>query len=340
VKVSKLDIALAAGAVALDVSAVLRESADASPLSVALVAASGAALLARRHAPLLVLAVVLTAQLIALALGDRPFGAAAAICVFTLAEAGEFTRPAIAGYAATGLITVAFDLDSTSLLAGSAILGVALHTQRETWARRDEIGERAAERERTRIARELHDIVAHSVSVMLVGVRGARDVIATEPAVAYETLGRVEASAERSLAELRRSLDVLRDPDASVALAPQPSLRDLEALFADAGLPVHLHSSGTLRDLPEGLELSVYRLIQEALTNVRKHANASCADVHVDFGDDTLRVTVLDDGAGDQGGAGQGLVGMRERVAMLGGELETGSRPEGGYRVAATLPIP
>jgi signal transduction histidine kinase len=340
VKLRKFDVALAAGAAALDVSALLREPAAVSPLSVAVVAASCAALLARRRFPLVVLAVALAAQVVALALGDRPFGAAVAVSVFTLAERGSFSPPVVAAWAAAGLITFAFDLESTSLIAVAVITGFTLHTQRETWAQRDEIEERAALRERTAIARELHDIVAHSVSVMLVGVRGARDVIATEPQVAYATLGRVEASAERSLAELRRSLDVLRDPAHSVALAPQPSLRDLEPLFADAGLPVRLHASGALRDLPDGLELSVYRLVQEALTNVRKHANASRADVFLRFGEDTLGVEIVDDGVGDTGGDGQGLVGMRERVAMLGGELEHGSRPDGGYRVAATLPIP
>ena len=229
VKVRKLDVVLAAGAAALDVSALLRESAAVSPLSVAVVAASCAALLARRRFPLAVLAVALAAQVVALALGDRPFGAAVAVSVFTLAERGSFSPPVVAAWAAAGLLTFAFDLESTSLIAVAVITGFTLHTQRETWAQRDEIEERAALRERTAIARELHDIVAHSVSVMLVGVRGARDVIATEPDGGLRDARRASRPAPSAAwPSCGARSTCCATPPTRVALAPQPSLRDLE----------------------------------------------------------------------------------------------------------------
>jgi signal transduction histidine kinase len=173
---------------------------------------------------------------------------------------------------------------------------------------------------------------------MLVGVRGARDVLRTSPDVADDTLARVETSGEQSLSELRRVLDVLRDPDVAADIRPQPSLEQLDELVAEAGVQARLEIAGERRSLPEGVELSAYRIVQEALTNVRKHANASEVIVRLTYGR-TLRIDVLDDGAGDRGGAGRGLAGMRERVALLGGELVTESRSGRGFQVIATLPI-
>jgi signal transduction histidine kinase len=203
----------------------------------------------------------------------------------------------------------------------------------------------AAHEERASIARELHDIVAHSVSVMLVGVRGARDVLRSEPDVADATLAKVETSAEQSLAELRRILALLRERASAAESRPQPSLDELDDLIAeyrDAGLQVTLERTGDQRPLPEGFELSVYRIVQEALTNVLKHARANGVVVTLAFGDSRLDLEVIDDGAPLGDGAlvpGHGLVGMRERVALLGGELETGRRPGGGFRIAARLPV-
>jgi signal transduction histidine kinase len=217
----------------------------------------------------------------------------------------------------------------------------AAYVERE----REQLARIAAHEERASIARELHDIVAHSVSVMLVGVRGARDVLRTSPDVADETLAHVETSGEQSLAELRRILALLREPERTAESRPQPSLAELDALvaaFRDAGMPVRLETVGERQRLPDGVELSVYRIVQEALTNVLKHSHPTQVSVTLAFRDQGLEVEVVDDGlpVGDGAAAtGHGIVGMRERVALLGGELETGRRAGGGFRVVARLPV-
>jgi signal transduction histidine kinase len=210
---------------------------------------------------------------------------------------------------------------------------------------REQLARIAVHQERASIARELHDIVAHSVSVMLVGVRGARDVLRTSPEAADDTLARVERSGEQSLVELRRILALLREPERTAESRPQPSLAELNDLvtsYREAGLPVRLEVVGEPVPLPGGVELSVYRLVQEALTNTLKHSNPSNVTVTLAFRDSRLELEVVDDGSPTTPAAtttGQGIVGMRERVALLGGELETGERAGGGFRVAAQLPI-
>jgi signal transduction histidine kinase len=221
---------------------------------------------------------------------------------------------------------------------------------------REQLARIAVHEERLSIARELHDIVAHSVSVMLVGVRGARDVLRTSPDVADDTLARVETSGEQSLAELRRILALLRAPEHGPESRPQPSLAELDELVADyraAGLPVRFEMTGEPQPLPGGVELSVYRIIEEALTNALKHSHPTRVTVTLAFRGPRLELEVVDDGttaapdaAAERGadertprGTGHGLVGMRERVAVLGGELETGHRVGGGFRVAARLPV-
>jgi signal transduction histidine kinase len=180
---------------------------------------------------------------------------------------------------------------------------------------------------------------------MLVGVRGARDALRADPGAAEETLARVEASGERSVAELRRILALLRDPGAATDVRPQPSLAEVAALVDEhraAGLPVHLQVRGARAALPDGVELSAYRIVQEALTNARRHAAPSRVTVTLTFRGAALDVEVEDDGGpadGSAGGPGHGLVGMRERVALLGGELDVGPRAAGGFRVAARLPV-
>jgi signal transduction histidine kinase len=216
----------------------------------------------------------------------------------------------------------------------------AAHAERE----REQLARIAVHEERASIARELHDIVAHSVSVMLVGVRGARDVLRTSPDVADDTLARVETSGEQSLVELRRVLALLREPAHGPESRPQPSLAQLDQLVADyrdAGLPVRLEVTGERKPLPGGVELSVYRIVQEALTNALKHARPSRVIVTLAFRRSALELEVINDGTGTGNGPaapGHGIVGMRERVTLLGGELETGPRARGGYRVAARLP--
>jgi signal transduction histidine kinase len=198
--------------------------------------------------------------------------------------------------------------------------------------------------ERARIARELHDVVAHGVAMMVVQAEGARKIMRRAPDQAEEALRTVSAAGSEALGELRHLLGVLADDTKRSQLEPAPGLADLAALVRRveaAGLLVELHLDGEVRPLARGLELTAYRIVQEALTNVLKHAAASRAVVRLLFADDSLHIEVTDAGRGrpQSNGTGRGLVGMRERVTAYGGELRVGPRPGGGYAVSARLPL-
>ncbi len=214
-------------------------------------------------------------------------------------------------------------------------------------ADREARAHRAVAEERARIARELHDVVAHEVSVIVVQAGAARRVLADHPDQAEEALAAIETSGRDALTEMRRLLGVLRHDDDAAMLRPQPGLGRLNALvdqMAEAGLPVAVEIDGEPRDLPAGIDLSAYRIVQEALTNSLKHAGpAAHARVRLGFGDDRLSIEVSDDGRGGAvrslgNGSGHGLLGMQERVALFGGDLAAGPRIGGGYRVAAVIP--
>jgi signal transduction histidine kinase len=198
--------------------------------------------------------------------------------------------------------------------------------------------------ERARIARELHDVVGHSVSVMTVQASGVRRLLRPEQEREREALLIVERTGREALAEMRRMVGVLRRPEEAPALAPQPSLEHVDRLVEqtrEAGLPVELRVEGEATELPAGVDLTAYRLVQEGLTNALKHARATRAEVVVNYGDSQIEVMVLDDGSGvgNGDGGGHGLVGMRERVSVYGGELDAGPRPGGGFRLRARLPL-
>jgi signal transduction histidine kinase len=202
----------------------------------------------------------------------------------------------------------------------------------------------AVSEERARIARELHDVVGHSVSVMTVQASAVRRRLRPDQQRELEALLVVEQTGREALAEMRRMVGVLRRPEEAPALAPQPSLDHVGRLVEqarEAGLPVELHVEGEPVQLPAGLDLTAYRLVQEGLTNALKHAGAERADVFVRYGAGDIEVIVSDDGlgGGDGPGGGHGLVGMRERVSVYGGELEAGPQPQGGYRLRARLPL-
>jgi len=209
---------------------------------------------------------------------------------------------------------------------------------------REERARVAVADERARIARELHDVVGHSVSVMTVQASAVRRLLLPEQQREREALLVVERTGREALAEMRRMVGVLRRPEEAPALAPQPSLEHLDKLVAqarEAGLPVELRVEGDSVQLPAGVDLTAYRLIQEGLTNTIKHARATRAEVVVRYTGDHVELAVSDDGdgGGSGDGGGHGLVGMRERVSVYGGELEAGSAPSGGYRLRARLPI-
>jgi signal transduction histidine kinase len=234
--------------------------------------------------------------------------------------------------------------------------GWLLERERETAART------AVEAERARIARELHDIVSHNVSLMVVQAAAAQEVLTTMPGEASTALLAVQNAGRDAMTELRHLLGLLApspdgdEPEGS-DLAPQPSLRRLSPLIdrvSFAGLPVEVRISGDPRPLPAGIDATAYRIVQEALTNALKHGDRSRAEVTVRYADRALRVEVLSSGpsvlsggtrspatpaAGDPDGTGRGLLGIRERVAVYGGELDARRRLGGGYRVRARIPL-
>ncbi|MDQ6818147.1 MAG: sensor histidine kinase [Actinomycetota bacterium] len=202
----------------------------------------------------------------------------------------------------------------------------------------------AVAEERTRIARELHDVIAHSVSVMVIQAEAAQAVLRLDAERALESLEAVHETGRQALVEMSRLVGLLREEGEEIGLAPQPGIADLDALVAqvrEAGLPVDLHIEGKPRQVPLGVELSAYRVVQEALTNALKHAGPASAEVAVRYDNDALELEVLDDGAGSDGGhaGGHGLIGMNERVSLFGGELSAGPRPGGGFAVRARLPL-
>lgn len=296
-----------------------------------------------------------------------------AVAVFSVARYGRGRVPFFgAGLAAATLLF--FDLFVAVLQAPGEIVfhwgvfaivwgfgyGLRRHEQRaeESTRRAVEAEVAAAEQamaavlaERTRIARELHDIVAHSVSTMVVQAGAAEQVVGEDPELVRRALATIRITGADALGEMRRVVTMLRDDDgaesAGADRAPQPGLDGLPALVAAtraAGLEATLEVRGDPQPLPPGLELSGYRVVQEALTNVRRHAGASSVRVVVEHRPDELRIEVADDGAGRDAqaaaeGGGHGLVGMRERVTMYGGRVEAGLGATGGFVVRAALPL-
>jgi signal transduction histidine kinase len=332
-------------------------------LFLGLVVATGA-LLVRHRAPLAVLGLVLAIQLVN---GWGPVALLPVLlAVFNVAEYTDRTI-VIAATIVTGATTIATlvihhtEITTGTVVSRLVVIGLAVAVALYLRARADYINglKERAERlererellaqqavgdERVRIARELHDVVAHNVSLMVVQ---AQALAATGPHdTQHEALGHVADLGREALSEMHRMLGVLRLQNGGAPeLEPQPGVRDLPTLIErtrQAGLEATLAIEGAPRELPAAVDLSVYRIVQEALTNVIRHAHAQQAAVTLGYAPDTLEVTVLDDGTGpngEHGDGGHGLVGMRERVALFGGELETGRRSYGdGYRVRALIP--
>jgi signal transduction histidine kinase len=375
---------------------------DPDALAVLLTLGQAAPVVWRRRAPRTVLAVCLLAATVHLVLGFQPTWAQASMLValYTVAAHRPRRQSVVTGLLfAVGIVVygTVSELRYPSSTAQESIQGWLfsfvqfatawflgdLQKRRHAYTARLEAlnaqlaGEQelrarwAVAEERGRIARELHDVVAHSVSVMVVQAGAARRSVAANPGQATAALTQIEATGRQALAEMRRLLGLLRDRrDGGEALAPQPSLAHLDSLVLaarEAGLPVELTVEGEPRPLPAGIDLSAYRIVQEALTNSLKHAGPARATVRVCYGDAALEVQVWDDGRGANGrapggrgpegrgadvaavdggaadgrfdGEGHGLIGMRERVALFGGELEVGPRPGGGFQVAARLPL-
>jgi signal transduction histidine kinase len=216
----------------------------------------------------------------------------------------------------------------------------ATHAERE----REAAARIAVAEERARIVRELHDIVAHAVSVMVLQVGAVRHKLPQTLEEDRDALKRVEQAGRAALAEMRRLLGAMRSEGDGLELAPQPGLDGLASLLEDvrrAGLPTQLHVDGEPFPLPRAIDLSAYRIVQEGLTNALKHAHAGHADVTLRYRPDELELQVLDNGAGTvtTNGLGHGLVGIRERVKIYGGEMSAGAAPAGGFILTARLPV-
>ncbi|WP_393058924.1 sensor histidine kinase [Streptomyces sp. LN549] len=338
----------------------------------------------RRRAPEKMLLLAIATGVAQLVFGVRPTLANFAMLVitFTVATVGERWASRLAlvcSLCAAGLAQIRWpntDADGwaqqvflvvvmTVPFVLAWVLGDSMRTRRAYF---DQLEERAArlEREReaqskvavaaerARIARELHDVVAHNVSVMVVQADGAAYVMDAAPDQARQALETISSTGRQALAEMRRLLGVLRTGDApeSGEYVPQPDVDQIEDLIDHvraAGLAVDFKIEGTPRPLPSGVELTAYRIVQEALTNTRKHGGPNAgASVRLVYFDDGLGLLVEDDGRGaahelyeDGGadGAGHGMIGMRERVGMVGGTLDAGPRPGGGFRISALLPL-
>ena len=204
--------------------------------------------------------------------------------------------------------------------------------------------DRAVAEERRRIARELHDVVAHSVSVMTVQAGAVRRLLRPDQERERQALEVIEATGREALTEMRRLVGLLREQGAMPEFAPQPSMRTVDVLVGtvrEAGLPVEIEIEGEPRELPPGVDLSAYRIIQEALTNALRYAGPAHAWVTVRWKDRELELEISNDGRSEPGreGVGHGLAGLRERVALVGGSIESGPRSGGGYVVRAHLPL-
>ena len=359
---------------ALTVAAVVEVTLGGySPLTAVFAATVTVTLNWRRAYPLVVMAVTAGAWTVPIMLGLVPSEAALTpliallVAVYSVARHAT-TRIALAGGAVAVLAALASDLRMAHPTLGdfgfTAILiswpwfaGFALRGRELTnaalaqralllEAERDTRARMAVAEERGRIARELHDIIAHSVSVMVVQAGAAQEVLRQRPERAETALRAIGDTGRDALLDLRRLLGLLRDGELPAVLAPQPGIGDIDALAGQvraAGLPVTVSVLGEATAVPAGVDLTAFRVVQEALTNSLRYAGPAEAAVTVEYARDTLLVTVTDTGTGaaprDGAGAGHGLAGMRERVTLYGGQLEAGPRARGGYRVAARMPL-
>ncbi|KOU56593.1 histidine kinase [Streptomyces sp. MMG1533] len=337
----------------------------------------------RRRMPekMLLLAIGLGVAQLALNVETTAADFAMLVIVYTVAATGArwASRVALAvGLCAAPLATLRWPNEDTSALGNLAlmifqavpfalawVLGDSIRTRRAYFAQLEERNARlekereaqakvAVAAERARIARELHDVVAHNVSVMVVQADGAAYVLDAAPDQAKKALETISSTGRQALAEMRRLLGVLRTGEHQEGgeYVPQPDVEQIDDLVEQcrgSGLPVDFKIEGTPRPLPSGVELTAYRIVQEALTNTRKHGGPNAgASVRLVYFDDGLGLLVEDDGKGaphelyEEGGAdgaGHGLIGMRERVGMVGGTLDAGPRPGGGFRISALLPL-
>ena len=355
----RFDVALAVGVAIVSTQSAFDDGELKRPAwaVVALILLTALPLALRRVHPVTVFAVTLAAAVASVLVFESFQVLGALIALYTVARQCDRTASLGAvGAAVMASVIPAVAKGSENPLFASAVgvlFVVVWALGRRAGAREVELraahaaAAHAAERERARIARELHDVISHNVSVMVVQAAAGRDVFASHPERAREALGAIELAGREALGELRRLLSVVREPDGDgrgELRAPQPGLERLGALadqVRGAGIDVRLDVDYPERSLPPGIDLSAFRVVQEALTNVIKHAHASAAEVQIRQAGSRLELCVVDDGDGREvdGAAGNGLAGMRERVLLLGGRFTAGPRPEGGFVIRASIPL-
>ena len=330
-----------------------------------LVAAGPVALVFRRRAPGAVLLAVFGATALYAMLGyaDGPIFISLVVAFFTAVAMGRralawsvlgfgyvtflwLTYVAGARPAPTLGESVGLGAWLLVLLAVSEVVRARRERTLESWRIRTEESKRRASEERLRIAQELHDVLAHNISLINVQANVALHLLDEQPEQARPALTAIKQASKEALGELRSVLDILRAEDEEAPRAPAAGLDHLDGLVARteaAGLPVRTEIEGTRRALPAGVDLAAYRIVQEALTNVTRHAGEATATVRIAYGEDAVTVVVDDDGRGAPAvtapNGGNGIPGMRERATALGGALEAGPRPGGGFRVRARLPV-
>lgn len=374
------DIALALGMLALSVGSVAVWQQDLGEgvrpldlLGYILMAGQTLPIIWRRRYPVAVLSVIVVAFMIDRGINYPSswafFGIAFAI--YTIGSQLPPKRSLLVGAIAIDVVllwtlvgVLMTDVSPFALASEVAVLGFPFLVGRETYFRqrrmveletraiqaehqREQEATDAVTRERIRIARELHDVVAHEITVMTIQSAAARRILRKDPDQADSAMQSAEEAGHRALTEIRRLLGMLRTTDPR-ATDPQPGMDSLEHLVAqlnDAGMTTRLTMTGDIRPLPLGVDINAYRIIQESLTNTLKHGGPEAhAEIKVDFDRDELQIEVTDNGRGAAANAhnssGQGLVGMHERIALLDGNLHAGPRPGGGYRVNARIPIP
>ncbi len=366
----KSDVALAAALTAWMVGETVAVHLHPAVAVIPLMVAAGAAVAWRRIYPIAVMLVVVTSMVVQVALGMSMHTAVSPVAAMLVVSwslgAYEERRRAIlaliilvCGIWLAMAVDVMRGTDSYSgtdypwiagLMAFPGALGIvfgartrSLHAA-EARARGLELERReAVVAERERIARELHDVISHSVSVMTVQAGAAEEMLRVQPERAVDPVRAVQETGRQALVEMKRLVGVLRKEDEEIGRAPQPGVADLDRLVSqmrDAGLRVSFHVEGAPRTLPLGVDLSVYRVVQEALTNAMKHAGGAPVSVTLRYAERQLEVEVADEGrAHVQSEGGHGLVGMRERVDIFGGTLEAGPRASGGFAVRALLPL-
>ena len=367
-----LDIALALAMTAISMGILVSLAQDDVSWNVGagavLIMVHGLCLVARRRWPEAVLAAQVVTGLLVVLLGLPPvtLGIAIVIGLYTVAayRPTGVSLPALVVVEIVAATTqwIARNQPDLSTIIGNAVvlgaawyLGYSMYTRREYAERlerrnaeleraRDELEKSIVTQERLRIARELHDVIGHSMSSIAVQSGVGAHVIDEDPEAGKRALLTIESTSKSALSEIRRVLGVLRDNGSEAALDPAPRAEDLEQLVHEIstnGPEIDLQVSGDISDLPAGMGTAIYRIVQEALTNVVKHSGASRARVVLTRTRDAINVEIVDDGSRSprRADGGHGLVGMRERVELFSGEFHAGPLPDGGFRVGALLPL-